>query len=149
MGETFNETASTTTLVHNHMNEKDVMAQSQPCAHDSSNMPAMTRLLQTPTARSVIQSVITHLQNVLDQDQCTACAVEHGVKSATAGVMEVKRVKREEKKAVGWFGGNKSEGNAWEKEGWDKKTMKAAGKEMKGLVKSVKADMKQNKMVEG
>lgn len=153
--ETLHETPSTTTLVHehNHMNEKDTMAVSQPCGHQPSNMPAMTRLLQTPTARTVIQSVVTHLQRILDEDQCTTCAVESGVKTATAGVMEVKRVKKDEKKAVGWWGGNsnKSEGekSAWEREGWDKKTVKAAGKEMKGLMKGFKAEMKEQKMVEG
>ena len=129
-----------------------------PCNHEPTSYPALTSLLQTPTARTVIQSVVTHLQSILDEDTCTACAVESGVRSASAGVTEVKRLKKEEKgQRVGWFGGwgeRKEEGvmekvqgsesgkGVWEREGWDKKTVKAAGKEMKGLVRGVRAEGK-------
>jgi hypothetical protein len=163
---TLNENPSTSTLVQptttgiTFIDEKHATnVSSRPvdgtCTHannaNSSAYPNLTHLLQTPTARTIIQSTITHLQRILDEDACTACAVESGVKSATEGVLEAKRAERENgKKSWGWWSAAPAEGQGeksgkmaeWQAEGWDKARVKAAGKEMKGLVRGVREEMK-------
>lgn len=90
--------------------------------HGFSQTPHLDHQLQQPQTKEILQALTVALNDIADERQCTKCAVETASGLLTGYVREVKAAKKNGQ--------------------YSKEEKKALKKEIKGLAKGVKRDVK-------
>jgi hypothetical protein len=95
--------------------------------HAPSQTPHLDRELQSPKHRDFIRSLVAALSQIVEEGQCTECALEKTAELVAGYVKEMKQAKKEAK----W---SKEEKRALKKE------VKEMGRRVKGTVKAMKRE---------
>jgi hypothetical protein len=90
--------------------------------HNVSQTPYLDRQLQQPRTKEILQALISALNDIADENQCTQCAVQNSSNALGQYFQELRAAKKNGE--------------------WSKEEKKGIRKEIKGLAKGLKRDVK-------